>query len=192
MLPFSALDSAAITTETDAVSKCHEFGSSVPFGLRQSNNVTLCSTESQQDVDVTDTVNAVGCCCYANVECAKREFVQLRPRSGGLVFHADDLPLHSTAPSLFVSKCPPPFSQFQVFSIRFFPSFFRRAECSTPNTPILLHHQNFFLLACALRASLLSSLGVPHFPRRRCTNVAVAGTVAAGNDFALLDCITTS
>ena len=40
MLPFSAFDSAAITAEIDAVSRCHNFGSSVPFGVLQSNNAT--------------------------------------------------------------------------------------------------------------------------------------------------------
>ena len=75
---------------------------------------------------------------------------------------------------------------------RFLPSFFRRAGCGTPTTPRLLHCRHFCLLACALRAFLLSSLRVPHFPRRRCPNFATAGTVAAGSDFALLRCITTS
>ena len=53
---------------------------------------------------------------------------------------------------------------------RFLPSFFRRVGCSTLNTPRLLHRRHFFLLACALRAFLFSSLRVPRFPRRRCTN----------------------
>ena len=57
MLPFPAFDPAAITAEKDAVSRYHSFGSSVPFGLLQSNNVTtLCNTGSQQGVDVADTV----------------------------------------------------------------------------------------------------------------------------------------
>ena len=45
--------------------------------------------------------------------------------------------------------------------------------CSTPNTPRLrfLHRRHFCLLACAFRVvSILFSLRVPHFPRRRCTN----------------------
>ena len=70
--------------------------------------------------------------------------------------------------------------------------FFRRVGCSTPTSPRLLHRQHFCSLACALRAFLLSSLRVPRFPRRRCPYFATAGTVAAGNDFALLGCITAS
>ena len=118
MLPFSAFDTAAITAEIDAVSRCHCFGSSVAFGLLQSNNVTnLSSTRSQQGVDVADTVNAVDRCC-AYVERAERELVQPIPRSGGLIFHAGGLPRRPLPLSLFPSKCPPPFAQFQVFSIQ--------------------------------------------------------------------------
>ena len=62
-----------------------------------------------------DTVNAVDRCC-ANVERVERELLQLRPRPGGLVFLAGGLPLRPLPPSLFPSKCPPPFIQFQVFS----------------------------------------------------------------------------
>ena len=80
----------------------------------------------------------------------------------------------------------------RCFLPRFLPSFFRRVGCSTPPTPRLLHRGHFCLLACALRAFLLSSLRVPRFPRRRCPNFATAGMVAAGNDFALLGCITAS
>ena len=59
----------------------------------------------------------------------------------------------------------------RCFLPRFLPSFFRRVGCSIPtrNTPRLLHRRHFCLLACALRTSLLSSLRVPRFPRRRCT-----------------------
>ena len=68
MLPFSAFCLDAITAEVDAVSRCHDFGSPVPFCHLQSNNVTtLSSTGSQQGVDLADTVNAVNRCC-ANVE----------------------------------------------------------------------------------------------------------------------------
>ena len=77
------------------------------------------------------------------------------------------------------------------FLPRFPPWFFRRGGCSTPTTPRLLHSRLFCLLTCDLRAILLSSLRVPRFPRR-CPSFAAAGTVAAGNDFALLGCITTS
>ena len=71
MLPFPALNPVAITAEKYAVSRCQIFGSSVQFRLLQSNDVTnLCSTGSQQGVDVPDTVNAVDRCC-ANVERAE-------------------------------------------------------------------------------------------------------------------------
>ena len=78
------------------------------------------------------------------------------------------------------------------FVTRFLPSFFRHVGCSTPTTPRLLHHRHVCLLACCLRAFLLSSLRVPRFPRRRCPNFATASTVAAGNGFALLGCIIAS
>ena len=88
MLPISAFDTTAITAENDAVSRCHEFGSSVPFGFLQPENLAIpCSTGSQLGVDVADTVNAFDRCC-ANVEVAERELVQLRPRPDGLVFYA--------------------------------------------------------------------------------------------------------
>ena len=77
-----------------------------------------------------------------------------------------------------------------LFSSRGLPrlllSFFRRVGCSIPTTSRLLHRRHFCLLVCDLRAFLLSSLRVPRFLWRRCT------AVAAGNDFALLGCITTS
>ena len=79
----------------------------------------------------------------------------------------------------------------RCFLLRFLPSFFRRVGCGTPTTPRLLHCRHFCLPACALRVFLLS-LRVPRFPRRRCPNFATAGTVAAGNDFTLLGCITAS
>ena len=45
MLPFPAFDSATITAEKDAISRCQNFGSAVPFCLLQSNDVTtFCST----------------------------------------------------------------------------------------------------------------------------------------------------
>ena len=49
-----------ITTKKDAVSRCRNFENYVPYGLLQFNDITtLCSTGSQQGVDVTDTVEAV-------------------------------------------------------------------------------------------------------------------------------------
>ena len=105
---------ATITTKKNAVPRCRNFGSSVLFGLLQSDDVTtLCSTGSQQGVDVADTVDAVNRCC-ANIERAERELLQPRPRPGGLVFLAGALPLRPLSPSLFSSKCPSPFSKFQV------------------------------------------------------------------------------
>ena len=80
----------------------------------------------------------------------------------------------------------------RCFLPRLLPSFFQRVGCGNPTTPRLLHRRYCRLLACALRASLLSSLRVPRFPRRRCSNFATAGMVAAGNDFALLGFTTTS
>ena len=134
-----------------------------------------------------DTVSVVDRCCR-NVERAARQLLQPRSRPGGLVFLTGGLPLRPLAPSLFLrlslsSSCCLP---------RFLPSFFRRVGCGTPTTPRLLHRRHFCLLACALRAFLLSSLRVPRFPRRRCPNFATAGTFAAGNDFSLLGCITAS
>ena len=70
-----------------------------------------------------DTINAVDRCC-ANVERAKSELLQPRPRLGGLVFLAGGLPLRPLPPSLFPSKCPPAFTQFQVFSIQVLASVF--------------------------------------------------------------------
>ena len=100
----------------NAVFRCRNFGSSVPFGLLQSDDVTtLCSTGSQPGVYVADTVDAVDRCC-ANVERAEHELLQLRPRPGGLVFLAGGLPLRPLPPSLFTSNYPPLFTQFQVLS----------------------------------------------------------------------------
>ena len=56
MLSLSAFDPAAITAEVDAMSICHDFGSSIPFCFLQSSNVTtLRSTGSQQVVDDADS-----------------------------------------------------------------------------------------------------------------------------------------
>ena len=74
----------------------------------------------------------------------------------------------------------------RCFLPRFLPHFFRRVGCGNSTTPRLLHRRHCRLLACALRAFLISSLRVPRFPRRPCPNFATAGTVAAGNNFALL------
>ena len=188
----SSSNHAAITAEKDAVSRCRNFGSSVPFGLLQSNDVTaLCSTGSQQSVDVPDTVNAVDRCC-ANVELAERELLQTRPRPGGLCFLRAHF-LSTRFPRRFFRANALRLSlSSRCFLPRFLPSFFRRVGYGTPTTHRFLHRRHFCLLACALRAFILSSLRVPLFPRRRGPNFATAGTVAAGNDFALLRCITAS
>ena len=81
---------------------------------------------------------------------------------------------------------------FTCYLPRFLSSFFRRVRCGTTTTPRPLNHQHYFLLACALPAFLISSLRVPRFTRRRYPNFSNAGRVAAGNDFTLLGCITTS
>ena len=78
MLPFSSFDAAAITAKNDAVSRCHEFGSSVPFGLLQSNNFTiLCSTGSQQVsmwlIPLTPLIAAVQTLNVPNVSSSSRD-----------------------------------------------------------------------------------------------------------------------
>ena len=77
-------------------------------------------------------------------------------------------------------------SSSRCFLPRFLLSFFRCVGYGTPTTLRLLHRRHFCLLAWTLRVFLFSSLRVTRFPRRRCPNFAAAGTVAAGNDFALL------
>ena len=90
-------------------------------------------------------------------------------------------------PRRFFRANPPPFTQFQVFSTQVLafvlPTCWVKHSQHASTSP----SSTLCLLACALRASLLSSLRVPRFPRRRCTNFA-----AAGNDFTLLGCIATN
>ena len=125
-----------ITAEKDAVSRCHNLGSSVPFCLLQSNDVTtLCSTGFQQGVDGPDTVNAVDRCC-ANVERAERELLQPIPRPSGFVFLADGL-VSSPPDALRLSL------NFTCFLPRFLPSFFPRVGCGTLTTPRLPHRRHF-------------------------------------------------
>ena len=72
MLPFLSSDHGAISTEVDVIPSCHNFRDSVSFGLLQANDVTtLCRTDSQEDVDVADTVDTFESCC-THVERAKR------------------------------------------------------------------------------------------------------------------------
>ena len=114
--PFLLLTMLQSPLKKDAVSRCRDFESSVPFGRLQFDDVTtLCSTGSQQGVDMADTVDVIDRCC-ANVERTKRELLKRRPRPDGLVFLAGGLPLRPLPPSLFPSKYPPLFTQFQVFS----------------------------------------------------------------------------
>ena len=153
---------------------------------------SLCSTGSQQGVDVVDTVDAVDRCC-ANVGRTERELLQSRPRPGGLVFLAGGLSFRPLPRSFFPSKYPPRFTQFQVSSTQVLG--FVLPTCwvrHSPPPPRLLHRRHFCLLACALQPFLLSSIRVPRFPRWWCPNLATTGMVATGNDLALLGCINAS
>ena len=189
MLPFPALNHATITAEKDAVSRGRNFGSSVTFGLLQSDDVTiLCSTGSQQSVDMPDTVNAAVRTLYLpNVNSSSRDLAL-----AALCFLRADFLSASFLRRFFRANAIRFSLSSRLFLPRFLPSFFRRVGCGTPITSRLLHRRHFYSLACVLRGFLLSSLRVPHFLRRRCPNFATAGTVAAGNDFALLGCITAS
>ena len=168
MLPFYAFGPA----EIDTASRCYDFGSSVLFGFLQSNNVaTHCSTESlirvsMRPIPLISLTTAVRMLNVPNVSSPSRHLalaaslcfmraVSVNARLPRRVFRANvfHLPLSSRG-----------------FLARFLSSFFRRVGCSTPNTPRPLHRRHFCLLSCALRAFLLSSLRVPRFPRRRCTN----------------------
>ena len=71
---------------------------------------------------------------------------------------------------------------------RFPPWFFRRVGCSTPTTPRLLHSRFFCLLTCDVFTLLAAGPTLSAAVSQRSS----AGTVAAGNNFALLGCITTS
>ena len=110
MLPFPSLNPTAITAEKDAVSRCDDFGISVPFPMTSQpfaaqslSRVPMCS------IPLTPSTAAVRTLNVPNVSSS-------RPRPDGLVFLAGGLPLGPLPPSLFPSKCPPPFTQFQVFS----------------------------------------------------------------------------
>ena len=190
MLPFPALDPAAIPAEKDAVSRCYNFGSSVPFGLLQSNFAAQgLSRVSIWSTLLTSFTAAVRMLNVPNASSSSRDLVLaalcfmraafLSARFPRRLFRANALRLWFSS----VSRC---------FLPRFLPSFFRRVGCGAPTTPRLLHSRHFCLLVCALRAFLLSSLRVPRFPRRRSPNFPTVGTVAAPNDFALLECITAS
>ena len=194
ILPFPALDhDATITTKKDAASKCRDFGSSVSFGLLQSDDVTtLCSTGSQQGVDVADTVNAADRCCV-NVERAERELSSRDLALAALCLLRVDFLSARCPRRFFPANALRLLLSSRCFLSRFLPSFFRLVGRGTPTMARLLHRRHFCLLACTLRAFFLSSLRAPRFPRRRCPNFATADTVVvAGNDFALLGCIAAS
>ena len=138
---------------------------------------------------MADTVDAVDRCC-ANAERTERELFQPNLALAALCFSRAVFPSFprrlfrvNTLRFLLSSRC---------FLPRLLPSFFRSVGYGTPTTPQNLHRRHFCLLACPLQAFLLFSLRVPRFSRRRCSNFATAGTVAAGKDFALLGGITAS
>ena len=138
-----------------------------------------------------DTVNAVDRCCCANVERAERELLQPRPRPCGLVFLGGGLALRPFPPSPFPSKCPSPFTQFQVFCTQFIA--FVLPTCWVQHS----HHASIspsstLLLTRVCPPSILPlPASSPTFPRR-CSNCATAVTVAVGIDFSSLGCITAS
>ena len=64
MLPFPPFDPAAIATEVDVVSSCHISLNSVSFCILQTNDVTtVCGTDSQEDNNVVDAVDAFKSYC---------------------------------------------------------------------------------------------------------------------------------
>ena len=114
--PFLPLTMLQSPLKNDAVSRCRNFVSSVPFGLLH-NPMTSQPFAAQQSVDMPDIVNAVDRCC-TNVERAERELLQPRPRSGGLVFLAGGFPLR-----------PFPRRFFRVNTLRLSPS----SRCFLPS-----------------------------------------------------------
>ena len=197
VLPFPPFDPAAVAAEVDAVSGCDNFGSSVPFGLVQSEDITaFCGTGSQEGVDVADAVDTFDSCC-ANIKRAKREFFQPRSCLGGLVLHAGGLPHRPLPSSLLPSECPPR-SFSSRFLPRFPPCFFRRVGCSTPTMPRLLHslffaylyvtYKRYYSPRCgshAFRGGVPTFLSQARLPREaisRCCDpsppVPAAGTLA--------------
>ena len=180
MLPFPFLNPAIITAEKDVVSRYRI--SEVPlffvswspitsqsFAAQSLSRVSMCPTPLTPLTVAVQTLNV------PNVSYSSRDFAL-----AALCFLRADV-LSARFPRLFFRVNAPRLSLSSTcFLARFLPSFFQRVGCGTP------------ILACALRAFLLSWLRDPRFPRRRCSNFATAGTVDAGNDFALLGCITAS
>ena len=141
---------------------------SVPFGPLQSNDVaTLCSTGSQQGVDVADTISAVDRCC-ANVDGAECGLVQPRPRPDGLVFLAGGLPLRPLPVSLLPSKCPPHFTQFQVFSTQLLAFVLPTCWVQHSQHASTFPSSTLLLTRVCPPSILLSSLRVPRFPPHGC------------------------
>ena len=137
---------------------------------------------------MADIVNALDRCC-ANVGHAERDIFQPGPRPGGLVLYAGGLPHHPPTPSLFPSKCPPSFAQFQVLPTQVLAFVFLtcRAQQSqhastSPSSPLLLTR------VCPPSIPTLLASG----PTFSAAAVHQLWTVAAGNDFALLGCVTAS
>ena len=102
------------------------------------------------------------------------------------MIHAGGLPHRPLPPSLFPSKCPPPFAQFQVSTqVLAFVHPTRWVQHS--------HHASTSPSSTLLRTRLcppsiptLLAPGPTRFPRRRCTNFAAVGTVVAGNNIFLM------
>ena len=187
MLPFSPFDPATIPAEVDAIPGCHNFGSSVSFGLLQSDDViTLSGTYSQEAVDVANVVDTFYSCC-AHIKSVEREFLQPPPRSDGVVLHAGAF-LTARFFGRFSRAIAFRRSLNSRFLPRFPPWFFRRVGCDTP-TSLDFSVVDSLAYKHVTYERFFSTLRVPRF-RRRSPNVAAAGTSAAGNDFALLGCIT--
>ena len=97
-------------------------------------------------------------------------------------------------PSLFSSKCPSPFAQkfLQAFPTQvlafLLPTCWVRLSHHASTSP----SSTLSLTRVCPLAFLVSSLRVPRFPRRRCPNFATTGTIATGNDFALMGFIAAS
>ena len=163
---FSSFNSAAITIEIDEVYRCDDSGCLFPFAILQSDNAKTC----------------VDSCCTI-IKRVKQELVQPRPYFGNLVFHAGGLPHHPLLTSIVSSKCRPPFAQFQVSTQVLglvLPTCWVQHSHNGPNSP--------------LSTLLLTWVWPPNifYSPRLGSHVGMPSTAAAGNDFALLGCITPS
>lgn len=89
MLPILSFETAVISAEPDAIPS---FRNSVYLGSLQSDDtITICGTDPQKNVNVTDVVDALTN-CRTDVKRMERVFLQPPLFSGGLVHHADGLP----------------------------------------------------------------------------------------------------